>query len=35
MQNFGAIGSLFMEILHFQDLGDTIVSSMNAVGVLI
>ena len=35
LQNFRAIGPLFMEILYFEDLGDTKVLSTNAVWVLI
>ena len=33
MQNFRAIGPLFMEILHFEDLGDTSVISECSLGV--
>ena len=33
MQNFGAIGPVFMEILHFEDLGDTSVVSECSLGV--
>ena len=33
MQNFRAIGPLFMEILHFKDLGDTSVVSECSLGV--
>ena len=33
MQNFRAIGPLFMEILHFKDLGDTSVISEYSLGV--
>ena len=33
MQNFRAIGPLFMEILHFEDLGDTSVVSECSLGV--
>ena len=32
MQNFRAIGPLFMEILHFEDLGDTSVISECSLG---
>ena len=32
MQNFRAIGPLFMEILHFEDLGDTSVVSECSLG---
>ena len=33
MQNFRAIGPLFMEVLHFEDLGDTSVVSECSLGV--
>ena len=33
MQNFRAIGPLFMEILHFKDLGETSVVSECSLGV--
>ena len=33
MQNFKAIGPLFMEILHLEDLGDTSVVSEWSLGV--
>ena len=33
MQNVRAIGPLFMEILHFKDLGDTSVISERSLGV--
>ena len=33
MPNFRAIGQLFMEILHFKDLGDTSVISECSLGV--
>ena len=33
MQNVRAIGPLFMEILHFKDLGDTSVVSECSLGV--
>ena len=33
MQNFTAIGPLFMEILHLKDLGDTSVVSECSLGV--
>ena len=33
MQNFRVIGPLFMEILHFEDLGDTGVISECSLGV--
>ena len=33
VQNFRAIGPLFMEILHFEDLGDTSVVSECSLGV--
>ena len=33
MQNIRAIGPLFMEILHFEDLGDTSVVSECSLGV--
>ena len=33
MQNFRAIGPLLMEILHFEDLGDTSVISECSLGV--
>ena len=33
MQNFRAIGPLFMEILHFKDLGDTSVISECSLSV--
>ena len=33
VQNFRAIGPLFMEILHFKDLGDTSVASECSLGV--
>ena len=33
MQNFRAIGTLFMEILHFEDLGDTSVINERGSGV--
>ena len=33
MQNFRAIGPLFMEILHFKDLGDTSIISECSLGV--
>ena len=33
MQNIRAIGQLFMEILHFKDLGDASVISECSVGV--
>ena len=32
MQNFRAIGQLFLEILHFKDLGDTSVISECSLG---
>ena len=32
VQNFRAIGPLFMEILHFEDLGDTSVISECSLG---
>ena len=33
MQNFRAIGPLFMEIFHFEDLGDKSVVSECSLGV--
>ena len=33
MQNFRTIGPLFMEILHFKDLGDTSVIGECSLGV--
>ena len=33
VQNFRAIGPLFMDILHFEDLGDTSVVSECSLGV--
>ena len=33
VQNFRAIGPLFMDILHFKDLGDTSVISECSLGV--
>ena len=33
MQNFRTIGPLFMEILHFKDMGDTSVVSKCSLGV--
>ena len=33
MQDFRAIGPLFIEILHFEDLGDTSVVSECSLGV--
>ena len=33
MSNFRTIGPLFMEILHFEDLGDTSVVSECSLGV--
>ena len=33
MQNFREIGPLFMDILHFKDLGDTSVISECSLGV--
>ena len=33
MQNFRAIGPLFMEILHFKDMGDTSVISECSLSV--
>ena len=33
MENFSAIGPVFMEILHFEDLGDTSVISKCSLGI--
>ena len=35
MQNFRAIGPLFMKILHFKDLGDSSVVSECSLGVIL